>query len=369
VAQTGKLNSVQALRAFACLAVVAHHVFRATTVSAQPPEGSLFVPPAYIVQFGAAGVDIFFVISGFLMTYISGAYFSGRRSPGDFIAQRIIRIWPPYAIATLAACLIIFFRSNSGHLNEPEVPFDLQPHRLASVLFIPSFNAKGKLQPIIGPGWTLNYEMMFYACFALVVVLGRRFAFAKLAAIICLLFLVGRAVPDAVIRQFLGAPIIFEFLFGAAIGFSQATGRLTVGLPWAWILLSPALLALFYHFGFDGKWRLLAYGVPAVVLVIGFLSLERSVGRWPRSIILLGDASYSIYLIHTLVIYRVTKHVSLVSEHGISRIATLTVSLAAIVTAVVAGLVFYWTIERPVIRRCQRAYETHRRGAGQVVQT
>ena len=153
----GKLDSIQVLRAFAAICVVVHHAFLTTTILTVPPVGSI-VPPLWLVRLCAAGVDVFFVISGFLMAYIAGPYLSGERPVRRFLAQRVIRIWPPYLIVTLFVC---------AHLLLSRVaawPFDLQPRRLASLVFVPSFNQDGQLQPIVGPGWTLNYEMLFYVC-------------------------------------------------------------------------------------------------------------------------------------------------------------------------------------------------------------
>jgi len=251
----------------------------------------------------------------------------------------------------MVVCSYILFL----HRGQPGIPFDLQLHRLASVFFIPSFDRGGALYPIHNPGWTLNYEMLFYLCFMLVLILGRHLAFVKLAAIICLLFLIGLAAPNSIIRTFLGTPIIFEFLIGAALGFSAASWRSAVRWPWAWILLSVGLLLLFHRCGFGMGQRLLAYGVPATTLFVGFVALENSV-RWPRLAVLLGDASYSIYLVHTLVIYRVTSKISYLNTDGFSQLSTITVSLAAIATAVIVGLLFHRTVERPVTQMCHTAY-------------
>ena len=348
----GRLSSLQALRAIAALTVVAHHSFRATTVFAVPPPRSILVPPPWLVQLGAAGVDVFFVISGFLMTFISDPYFAGRKTPAQFLIQRMIRIWPPYVVASLLACgLIVLANRHQGRWFS----FDLQAYRLASLIFVPSFNEHGLLQPIIGPGWTLNYEAMFYACFALTVLLGARLAFLKLATIISLLFLIGSLSPPGVIHAFLGDPVIFEFLIGAAIGFALKGQRFKPARPLVWITASIVLIAVLKLCGFGAGQRLLAYGLPAAVLFVGIIALERSLA-WPRSLMLLGDASYSIYLIHTLVIYRVIDRTGLLF-HRFAVVSTILSSLLAIAAAAVTGLLFYWLIERPLLRAAHSVYD------------
>ena len=313
-----------------------------------PPANSI-VPAPWIIQLGGIGVDIFFVISGFLITYISEPYFSGERSAPRFLAQRIIRVWPPYVVVTLLACATRFpYRGGAW-------PFDLQAYRLASMIFIPSFNEHGLLQPIVGPGWTLNYEMMFYLCFAVILCFGRSFAFFKLAGMILSLFLVGLLSPPGVVHAFLGSPIIFEFLIGSGIGFVLKAGWRSPSHGAAWIVAAIVLLAGMQLCGLGEGQRLLAYGLPAAALFTGFYALERTI-RWPHAVTLLGDASYSIYLVHTLVIYRATR-VGFFERRHFGALSTISASLAAIGVAIVAGLLFYRFVERPLLRACQKAYD------------
>ena len=168
----------------AALAVVAHHAMRAVTVNASPdlklPQPLLLTNHA-MIELGAVGVDLFFILSGFLMVYIAGPYIEGRRSTGNFLLQRAIRIWPMYVLATgLYLGLSIALRLSQGR----ELPFDASPLRLLSFVFVPSFNASGLLQPILGVGWTLNYEILFYLVFALALTVSRR-ALAAVATSSC----------------------------------------------------------------------------------------------------------------------------------------------------------------------------------------
>lgn len=338
------LKSLQALRAFAAISVVAHHAFGPIKAL----KGPILSPPIWLIDLGAFGVDIFFVISGFLMTFISKDYFEGNKSVGHFMAQRVIRIWPAYVIVTLLACLELFIRRGSTW------PYDLQLHRLGSFLFIPSYDAKGWLQPIIGPGWTLNYEMLFYLCFAFTIWLGRRLALVKVSAIVGALFLLGQLSSHNALHDFLGNPIMFEFLFGAMIGFAAVSGRFapTHGLVWlGGAIASLVILALL---GFGEEERLIYYGLPAVMIFIGVLALETSV-RWPGFAIFIGNASYSIYLIHILIVYRIAK-IGLFEKVGFGKWSGIVASSAATIIAVAAGLLFFLFVERPLLRLCQRSY-------------
>src|ERR1700735_2826619 len=98
-----QIVSIQVLRGLAACGVVCHHAFHAVTIN-RPPN-TILPPPLLLgnhtlVEVGSSGVDIFFVLSGFLMMYISGAYTTGGRSIWHFLSQRLIRVWPLYILAT-----------------------------------------------------------------------------------------------------------------------------------------------------------------------------------------------------------------------------------------------------------------------------
>jgi exopolysaccharide production protein ExoZ len=128
-----QLKSIQILRAAAALGVLLDHAGR-------------WLDVAPIVDIGAAGVDLFFVISGFIMVYTSERLFGQTGAPQRFLARRIIRIVPLYWTLTAFAALVLF---------------GFGPNTLGSYLFIPTHRG-----PILTVGWTLNYEMMFYSLFA-----------------------------------------------------------------------------------------------------------------------------------------------------------------------------------------------------------
>ena len=116
-----------------------------------------------------AGVDIFFVISGFIMVYASSRWFGSARAPRVFLAHRIARIVPLYwatMMVYLAVLLLTPWLLNSEYLA---------PHFvIASFLFIPAARPDGLVQPLYSLGWTLNYEMFFYALFAIAIAFPRR---------------------------------------------------------------------------------------------------------------------------------------------------------------------------------------------------
>ena len=352
-----RLDSLQALRALAALAVVFHHAGRAVTVNRPaglPEEGLLLVPSARLVEVGSIGVDLFFILSGFLMIHISGKYRSGERSIGDFLAQRMIRIWPLYGLVTLFVCLPLVRSALIGG----SLPFDFQPARLASLLFVPSFNEKGLLLPILAVGWTLNYEMLFYLCFAFSLLLARRHLLIPLSALIGSLFLIGQVAPAGALAAFLDNGIIFEFLLGTLLAEANAAGRLPRLNPAIWLVASLLVLLFTVQFETGVLPRALAFGLPAALFLTGMVSLERSV-TWPRLAILLGNASYSIYLVHLTVIYQISRPAfRALAGSAAAEFAVPVVALAAMLGSVSIGLLCFRCIETPLLRSCHSAYRS-----------
>ena len=205
--------SLQILRALAAVAVtVSHFQFDLARIT-----DTQIAKPAYL-QLGIAGVDLFFVISGFVMVYASEPLYARTGGPSTFFMHRVIRIVPLYWLVTglylLIAVIIPAF--DKGY------SFNMVA---ASLFFIPYMKPEGVMQPIVGQGWTLNYEMMFYVIFALAVVGSRQVAVA-----IALSTLVGACIagwalqPLPPMMAFWTNPIILEFTYGMLIAVAWREG-------------------------------------------------------------------------------------------------------------------------------------------------
>lgn len=301
-------RSIQVLRFVAAFLVMAFHL----------ADGNFIV--------GAVGIDVFFVISGFIMGMIGVG-----ETPSSFLAKRIIRVVPLYWAVTL------FLSAVSALGAFSRITVDL-PSLVKSLSFIPYFEAGGGLWPIVPVGWTLNVEMLFYAIFAAGLVLGTPIRFA--AASLALLALAGAIFQpsDAILRQWT-TPLLLEFAAGLALatrvqpsGAGKGLAMLGIGVVW---LVGLAALGIY-----DQPYRLLTWGVPAVLIVCGALAVERA-GRWPSGLRVLeigGDASYSLYLLHGIVISLMTKILG----------TTLTAKVATATTAILVALASYRLFERPV---------------------
>ena len=333
------LLSVQILRAAAALGVVAHHV--------QLDLATRMGLPGALPDFnlGAAGVDVFFVISGFVMVYASEPLFGRPDGPRRFLARRLIRIVPLYwAVTSLYLGLTLFSPEMATSSYSPGVI-------AASYLFFPYPRDDGVMQPVIGLGWTLNYEMFFYLVFGLAVAVRRVAAVAGVAAVLLLGFWLNRVagpLPGAL--GFWTESVVLEFVFGMAAALALRSGvRLQPATAVA--LMGAALVALALALPIrlvPNVSRGINWGLPVALVVAGAVlgDFRRSDGRLARALGLLGDASYSLYLLHPFVIrlFRELWRAGLVPG------AAAPWCYAALVVggAIAAALASYRFFERPV---------------------
>lgn len=337
------LVSLQYLRALAALLVV---YFHATLQYASMGTGETLLP-----QFGRAGVDLFFVLSGFVMV----ASTAGRdMSPGEFWHRRATRVLPLYWGVTLFAVMVAIVVPQA--VRSIELTWD---HVVASFLFVPWPNPAlpagdpDLLSPVVIPGWTLNYEMFFYALFGLTLLARPAHRLWWLAAMIAGSILIGRTFDgDYAIAGFYGSTLLLEFLAGALI--ASAYGALRA--PRGWLIAVFALIGLLCALDW---WsppvdRALLLGVPAALVVMGLAVVERNHGVAANRLgLFLGKASYSIYLTHgfTLAGLRVAVAASGVRLGEGAEI--LFVVAALVLSALVGGIVCV-AFEMPVTRLAAR---------------
>ncbi|MEQ9505710.1 MAG: acyltransferase [Hyphomonas sp.] len=284
-----QLNGLQALRAFAAYAVVLYHVMRYFSVS-NPLGLPLFAT-------GAAGVDIFFVISGFIMVYVT----PNHETALSFIARRLARIVPLYWFATVLAVILALARPwtfTNADISVESI--------LASFMFIPAENLEGVLMPVLFVGWTLNFEMAFYVCFALSLLAPVRARPLLLSVMIVGGMLAAMAFGNGVIT-FYANTLVLEFLAGCAIAWfllSETAKQIMPRVPvWPVALLGIAGFALTSEGVGDGLGRHILYGVPAALLVFAVASHDLYRKPFAKSLLqALGDRSYSAYLLHPIIL-------------------------------------------------------------------
>ncbi|MHB8530396.1 MAG: acyltransferase family protein [Caulobacteraceae bacterium] len=320
MAQTKTLLSIQYLRGAAALAVVVFHIL-------QWLRGGF--------ETGRAGVDVFFVISGFIIWRVTA---DRRDSPSAFLWRRFTRVAPAYWVASvLLAAIVIFWPAFL-----PKVRPQLS-HLFLSLAFIPHFDPAGLPFPLLAPGWTLTYEAAFYVIFAACLPApGPPRAFLVTAGL-CAIVAAGLFLSDPA-YVLLANPLLLEFVCGlwlaVAVGANRVPGRaVSAGL----LVGGLGALAAFALTGWrDELWRALAWGLPATMIVAGAVGLDvgGAVLRW-RFFEALGDSSYSIYLFHPIAVAAVAQLVG-------TRRPWLFIPLA-LATALVAGFAGRAVVERPFL--------------------
>ncbi len=283
-----KLQSLQPLRAMAAMVVVTYHLGR--------PLGHLGYTGAWPRALSSA-VDIFFVISGFIVWVTTR---SDSVSPKLFYWRRIVRIVPLYWLMTTIMLMVLLTAPSVMNISK----FFL-PHVIASYLFIPSINpGKPAMQPLLFAGWSLNYQMFFYAIFGALLLTKWRIRLVAIILIFVMLRLIGYvcSAPRLSILGFYSDGIIWEFLYGIIIGeiFYRNGDKMPFGRRFSTVLL---VFGLFIHFGLpETSWPYdPRYGFTSAFLVAGALGLESA--EWFRRVRifrLLSDSSYSIYLSHEI---------------------------------------------------------------------
>ncbi len=344
----GKIQSVQVLRFAAAMLVVFMHALALARSVCNGSVGRFEID--HLSEIGAAGVDIFFVISGFVIG-LTGPLAARAPTAIQFIWRRWSRVAPIYFIISIPYLIIA---ARHGPLTGDRL--------VATYLFWPAAGAE-MVQPYVEVGWTLCFEMLFYATVSLLLIGGRMsmngVVVGALIGLACLL------------RPFVGwlglhmvtNPIFLEFGFGVLLAMGRRhlermPGRLGVGL----IAAGGLILALEVWLGVgdayewqptlrdtNALWRVGVFGLPAALLVAGALGLSRpsSNGTWVL-LSRLGDTSYAIYITHTLAL------AFLANLFMRANAAPELVALAGIAASLGVGVGVYYLIERPLIRDLKR---------------
>jgi exopolysaccharide production protein ExoZ len=313
-----RINNIHGLRAFAALIVVLFHV-NLNAIKNGFTESSL----NNLFDIGNSGVDIFFVISGFVMVVSN---WNKKISILGFFTRRLLRIFPLYFTLTLAWYMIAV----TAPLLIPNIKVDFFWF-LASISFTTAIF--GYEAPILGQGWSLEYEMLFYVLFSMSVVFKN--SFKKLLFAFSLVILV----------VLLGAStLLIEFVFGMLAGYIYKKSQLSY--LHGFLLSILGLMLMFSNLlnSLPEIDRFLYYGIPSFMLVLGLSCMQQTKSKVLKK---LGDSSYSLYLSQFFVIPLLFKFDSeiknLVSN---STIVIILISGATLVF----GHVVYLLVEKPLTK-------------------
>ena len=322
--------SVQLLRALAAIMVVMHHI---TIKAGQYHNNALSG-----FHIGEFGVDLFFIISGYIMCYTT----EGKKIvPWVFIQRRIKRIIPLYWVMTAIALAVYLVAPAMVNASGGETSI------LASWTLFPL----GK-KLLVNNGWTLSYEFLFYLTFAVCLIAGsagRRIVLTSLLLIA--IFITGLLLqPQHPTAKFLTNGIILEFILGM-LAFKMTHNRHLTKLLCALLALSGLLLLIIqnqtgiYH---TAAGRVISGGLPMFLFFTGVVGLENDIKQSSvpgiKTCVLIGEASYSLYLIHafTLSAGAVALKMLRLSHHDVLFTCVLLVS------SIIAGLLCWRFIEQPL---------------------
>ena len=333
-----KFITIQYLRGLAAVLVLASHALLYPLVEHDLGFGRL----------GWLGVILFFVISGFIMVAVTG---EGRFSALDFLRRRFIRIVPMYWGATLIAAAIALVAPNLFKTTVYDTG-----QLILSLLFIPFYNPVSEgIHPLYKLGWTLNYEIFFYVCFALLAFLGAGARVVWLTLAFTTLAVIGAVfAPQPAIPQFYTSFMPLAFCAGAWLGLATLRGKVGA-MPQQAIYAAVVigLAALVEGFAFDrgvveDGFAFVGFVIFASALVLLAVRFEPVL---PRVALLerIGDASYSIYLVH---IYEVAilSGIAFKLLDPANLWADYFVATVSIIGGTVAGLIVYQLAEKPVLR-------------------
>ncbi|WP_426295710.1 acyltransferase family protein [Dyadobacter endophyticus] len=308
VIRESKLNSIQVLRGIAALYVTIYHL-----KDVMPKDAAFRKEFEFIFGSGPAGVSLFFVISGFIMVFITSNTVLSGRNILRFIAKRLIRIWPAYTVITLGYCLL-----HSRLAPNPEWPSEL----LRSLLFIPLGNTPPPFYgyAVLNVGWSLNYEIYFYLLIAVSMLFSRLrwYAFFLMIAVTLVgiptyygVFTLKADKMNDLSSPYLNMvtnPIIWNFVYGVFLGLVYYNRALHDGIRTflSWNMMAPTLLCLaIWQFlsGFLGGFGPFEWGLGSVAIFAVFVfHYQERIQKFPPWLVRLGDMSFSVYLLHVPVV-------------------------------------------------------------------
>ena len=330
--EPGTILSIQILRFIAALSVVVFHSQNALKdrLVGHHQDG---IDHAFGV--GASGVHIFFVISGFVMVYTT---WRASLTPGKFLSRRLIRIYPIYWLMAAIFLLAHFLLKTPYHLNVPQI--------IGAAILLPTASSL-----IIGPGWTLSFEMYFYLCFAFALFAGLRRGLLVLTGFYLVSIIAGLFLADhSSIGYVATNSLLLEFVGGAWLGYAFANG-LSMGprTGTALVVTALSLFASGFWLHYERIPAVVSWGLPSLLLITGGLAFEpwlrTAAGRGAAK---LGDSSYLLYLSHILVIDLLIATPVGSWDRSSSAALWLSIPVAAICT--ISAAVGYQLIELPLLR-------------------
>ncbi len=364
-----RLEHIQALRGIAAVMVVLSHLL--IVERKYSPDNISGQVLGDWALFGMVGVDLFFVISGFIMVWVMWERPRGIKAAAQFLWARAARIYPLYWLISLAVFGV--------YLVMPSAVFssiDAQPSIWKSFALFPDTR-----EPLLAVGWTLIHEMYFYCVFALIMLLPRRMLLPSLTLWSAVILGAGKlGWPElGAVSKTVFSPLTFEFIAGALIGyglrgyglkrFGHRKNLLLAGFiaVAALVLIWGLTLFLAQEFILEGfqaepSLRVKYFIAAASASVLVFALRDISAAPVWKPLVVLGDWSYALYLSHILslaVLGRVWQSVASEASKGANLVGNAVVLIAMLaLTITVAGLIYHF-VERPIMNAVRRKTTTN----------
>jgi exopolysaccharide production protein ExoZ len=336
-----RLDGVEAARGVAALLVVLYH-------AALHVEGD--VPSAAVLwslpHFGHAGVDFFFVLSGFIISFVHRADLGKPKRLGHYLERRFTRVFPFYWLVLGFSLLGTWLLHRAQFPDVREI--------LSNLLLLPQTKDQ-----IVGGAWTLVFEIMYYFVFA-IAICNRRIGAAVLGiwAVLVAAGVFYKPVSESAALVVVTSPFCLEFFLGmgAAAILSRRTVPLsglllTIGVVGFVLAGACEISGLLYGFGHTAR---LAYGTGSFLIILALVERER-LGRLkvPRFLAVMGRASYSIYLVHLIAIGITFKFLSMAIR--LAPAWSFLIWALLCTTALTAGILASIWLEQPLIRFARKS--------------
>lgn len=354
-----RFNSIQFLRAIAAILVVYQHF-----VNQEIKDGYSWQQNFYhLNKIGAIGVDLFFVISGFIIMHAAHKE-TGLNRTINFLAKRFCRINPIYYIVSIIYLMVLWYVQKLG-FDAPRISsLSKLINSLSDTIIIFPVGDVYQFSPLLTVGWTLSFEWMFYILFCILILFKIKFKPFYLTGLIALLVGIGQIFkPLHFPFSLLTNAILLEFLSGAILYWFYSKINWSVFLSVSCIIIGLVWFILLGFYGYGKIWlhmtilngelslnRVLLFGIPSSLIVAGCVFLEKNKKYsevWQNKLAMLtGDASYSIYLIHPIMYALI---LIVINKTGYFLPVDVMIIIQTFI-AVLAGIGFYIIVEKPLLK-------------------
>lgn len=329
----GKLLGIQAARGAAALLVVLYHAAKMIAL----PQYAGRIGFGGALSFGHAGVDFFFVLSGFIIYYVHHADIGVPQRFVRYAWRRLTRIYPSYWLVTAFVAALMAMK------HDPSLSL---LRLVKSTLLVPDAR-----DPILDVAWTLLHEMLFYGLFA-IAILNRRIGILCGGMVLAFIALADGYVAQPVLKVMADFRNV-EFAVGIAAAYTTLNARVPAGL----LVAAAGVVGFFLAglaenaglFAWDSKTSEMAFALTSGTTIVGLAAAENSgtlqtgsVGRF------FGAMSYMLYLVHTIVVglvYRELSSVGFFSARGVDWAGVVLATAASLIVAAILYLIF----EKPVL--------------------